>query len=87
MKDKLVETPLEPARRILGPGGQDGEITTGREGRTIVLRDMAADTLRIHVRMAALGAAVAGGGISETPHKTTATAEAYETWIMREITE
>lgn len=86
MKDKPAETPLEPARRILG-AGVEGEITPGKEGRTIVLRDMAADTLRIHVRMAALGAAVAGGGISETPHKTTAVAAEYETWIMREITE
>lgn len=87
MKEKSAETPLEPVRRILGPGAQDGEVTTGKEGRTIILRDMAADTLRIHVRMAALNAAVAGGGISESPAKTTATAEQYETWIMREITD
>lgn len=86
MKDKPAEPPLEPVRRILAAGVESG-ITTGKEGRTIVLRDMAADTLRIHVRMAALGAAVAGGGISETPHKVTAVAEQYETWIMREITE
>lgn len=76
----------EAARRILGPG-VEGKLTTGEETRSITLRDTTQDALRVHVRIAAINAAVAGGGISEVPRQTTVRAEEFEAWILRGISE
>jgi hypothetical protein len=82
------EPPLEPVRRILGQGVDDIFAVAGKDGHTkIVLRDPAAESLLIHVRISALHAAVAGGGISETSARTCEVAAEYEKWIMRGITE
>lgn len=86
MTDTPAEPPLEPARRLLG-AGVEGRVPE-QKPRTIVRPlHSSDDTLRIHVRIAALQAAVAGGGISESPERTLSVAADYETWITREIVE
>ena len=87
-EESSPEPPLEPASRILGQGTPARIVAQAdQEDRTFVWKSPAESALTIQVRMAALQAAVDGGGISETPQKTITVAEEYEKWIMRGISE